>query len=136
MSRESPTLKKGDMIVIENTRNLKKPINEFHKKWEVTKMKISFGAVATPTGVAMAQSVSMATAMKTGKETGMATEKQTGKKVTIKYYGTDWKDFENNRLIGIVTEITEEEHIDFDVIKIREQTGGVRYCRRYILENV
>ena len=130
------TLKKGDMIVIENTRNLKKPINEFHKKWEVTEMKISFGAAATPVGVAMAQTLAMATGMATGKETGMATENETGKKIKLKYYGSGSALFENKRLIGIVTEVFSEEHRDFDVIKIREQTGGFRYCRRYILENV
>ena len=64
------------------------------------------------------------------------TEKQTGKQVKLKYYGLNWFQFENKRLIGIVTEITKEEHRDLDVIKIREQTGGFRYCRRYILENV
>ena len=78
----------------------------------------------------------MATWMAKGEATAPATEKQTGKQVKIKYYGSGFKPFENNRLIGIVTEITKEDHRDFDIIKIREQTGGVRYCRRYILENV
>ena len=119
-------LKKGDLIVIENTDCLQKPINQFYKKWET----------ATVMAMAMATAVSTATATVTAMATAMATEKQTGKKVKLKYYATGWKRFENNRLVGIVTEITKEDHRDFDLIRIREQTGGVRYCRRYILENV
>ena len=144
MSRESQTLKKGDLIVIENTDNLIKPINEFHKKWEVTEMKIDFGAAATPAGVAMANAVSMAsmyayTAGPTAcvsPATATATERQTGKQVKLKYYGLGFKPFENRRLVGIVTEILKEERPDLDFIKVREQKGGFRYCRRYILENV
>ena len=120
MSRESQTLKKGDLIVIENTDNLIKPINEFHKKWE---------ASTTPSKTAP-------TAMRTAPATATATERQTGKQVKLKYYGLGFKPFENRRLVGIVTEILKEEHRDLDVIKIREQTGGSRYWRRYILENV
>jgi hypothetical protein len=62
-----------------------------------------------------------------------ATEKETGKQIKLKYYGHSWKPFE--QIVGIVTEITPEEHPDFDVIKIREQTGSVRYCRRFIVES-
>ena len=115
------TLKTGDLIVIDNTDKLQKPIEQFHQKWETT-----------------AESLAMAMVMATvtHRVTVMATEKQTGKKIKLKYYGTGWKDFENKRLIGIVTEITKEDHRDFDIIKVREQTGGSRYCRRYILENV
>jgi hypothetical protein len=119
------TLKTGDLIAIENTDNLKKPINEFHKKWAAT-VTVTL-ATATATAMETETAMAMATAM---------TEKQTGKKLKLKYYGTRWKPFEDNRLVGIVTEIVKEEHPDLDVIKIREQTGGVRYCRRYILENV
>lgn len=121
MSRESPTLKKGDLIVIENTNCLQKPINQFRKKWTAT---------------AMAHATSMTTRMvpATAMETALVNE--TGKQVKIKYRGSDWKTFENNRLVGIVTEVFSEEHADLDVIRIREQTGGSRYCRRYILENV
>ena len=98
----------------------------------------------------MAMETVIATEMATAMETAMAkvpplapwldpplaTEKQTGKKVKLKYCGSRSKPFENNRLVGIVTEITKEDQRDFDLIKIREQTGGVRYCRRYILENI
>lgn len=111
-------LNTGDLIVIENTNKLSEFISQFYKKW------------ATSNEAAMAMMTGMATAPVTAKE------KQTGKKVELKYRGSGWKQFENKRLIGIVTEIMEEEHPDFDVIKIREQTGGVRYCRRYILEKL
>ena len=131
MSRESPTLKKGDLIVIENTDNLRKSINEFYKKWEMVRrtatsmaLDAQFASAATATVIRMATSATT------------VTENETGKQVKIKYHGLGWKPFETKRLIGIVTEITKEEHRDLDVIKIREQTGGSRYCRRYILENV
>ena len=121
-------LKKGDLIMIDNTDCLQKPINQFHKKWEM----------AIPP--AMAHATAMVTAMVPPSAPVMvvetATENETGKKVKLKYRGLVWKRFENNRLIGIVTEVFSEEHRDFDVIKIREQTGGIRCCRRYILENV
>ena len=125
------TLKKGDMIVIENTDNLKKSINEFSKKWAT--------APKTLLTTAMATEMAMATAPVRGQMATPAatvTEKQTGKQVKLKYYGLNWFQFENKRLIGIVTEITKEEHPDLDIIKVREQKGGFRYCRRYILENV
>lgn len=109
------TLKKGDLIAIENTDKLSEPIEQFHKKW----------ATAAATYAAVPRQMA-----------ATATENETGKQVKLKYYGSGWKDFENNRLIGIVTEIMEEEHRDFDFIKVREQAGGFRYCRRYILENV
>ena len=124
MSRESPTLKKGDMIVIEDARNLKKPIVQFYKKWGM--LPSPSPATGTPTVTRTVTTTAMET----------ATENETGKKVKLKYRGSDWKPFENNRLIGIVTGVFSEELRDFDVIKVREQTGGVRYCRRYILENV
>ena len=125
-------LNTGDLIVIENTDNLKKPINEFRKKWTAPAM-VSAPATAMATATpwsAMTTRMVTTTAMET------ANENETGKKVNLKYRGSDWKTFENNRLVGIVTEVFSEEHRDLDVIKIREQTGGSRYCRRYILENV
>jgi len=39
-----------------------------------------------------------------------------------------------DQIAGIVTEIHEEFHPDFDMIKIVQQSGGVRYCYRYVLE--
>ena len=129
------TLKAGDLIVIENTDNLKKSINEFSKKWATPAKTLLTTAMATE----MATTTEMAVAAVRGQMAAPAatvTEKQTGKQVKLKYYGLNWFQFENKRLIGIVTEITKEEHPDLDVIKVREQTGGVRYCRRYILENV
>ena len=39
-----------------------------------------------------------------------------------------------DQIAGIVTEIHEEFHPDFDMIKIVQQSGGVRYCYRFILE--
>ena len=39
-----------------------------------------------------------------------------------------------DQMTGIVTEIHEEFHPDFDMIKIVQQSGGVRYCYRFILE--
>ena len=92
------TLKTGDLIVIDNTDKLQKPIEQFHKKWGPAPV------LAAPAMVEM--------------EMGLAYS------------------IENKRLIGIVTEIMEEDHRDFDIIKVREQTGGFRYCRRYILENI
>ena len=41
-----------------------------------------------------------------------------------------------DQMTGIVTEIHEEFHPDFDMIKIVQQSGGVRYCYRYVLETV
>ena len=125
------TLKTGDLIVIEDTDKLSETINEFRKKWTATAMATPPLATRTATSwSAMTTRMVTTTAMET------ANENETGKKVNLKYRGSDWKTFENNRLVGIVTEILKEEHGDLDVIKIREQTGGSRYCRRYILENV
>ena len=41
-----------------------------------------------------------------------------------------------DQMTGIVTEIYEEFHPDFDMIKIVQQSGGVRYCYRRVLETV
>ena len=41
-----------------------------------------------------------------------------------------------DQMTGIVTEINEEFHPDFDMIKIVQQSGGVRYCYRRVLETV
>ena len=131
------TLKTGDLIVIDNTDKLQKSINEFSKKWATAPKTLLTTAMATE--MATTTEMAMATAAVRGQMAAppaTVTEKQTGKQVKIKYHGLDWEQFENKRLIGIVTEITKEEHRDLDVIKIREQTGGSRYCRRYILENV
>lgn len=121
------TLKAGDLIVIENTDKLSESISQFYKKWETA---MATGMPLSPRASSSAVGLMAFTATET------VIEKQTGKQVKLKYRGLGWKPFENKRLIGIVTEITEEEHRDFDMIKIREQTGGFRYCRRCILENV
>jgi hypothetical protein len=116
----------GDLVVIQDKQKLRDSIHSFRGKW-VTEMAMGTAMVTPAT-------MGMATAMSTVTVTEMVTEKQTGKQIKLKYYGHTWKPFD--RIIGIVTGITPEEHPDFDVIKIREQTGGVRYFRRFILENV
>jgi hypothetical protein len=124
----------GSLVVIQDKQKFCDSLRSFHAKWAMM-------ALATATGMATETAIEMATAMATATgtatvtvmATAMGTEKETGNEYKLKYYGRSWKQF--NQIVGIVTEITPEEHPDFDVIKIREQTGGVRYCRRFILEN-
>ena len=128
-------LKTGDLIVIENTDKLNEPVEQLSQKWApftATEM-VTPAMVTTPTGMKTGMATEMVMATLT---TRTVTEKQTGKKIKLKYLGSDWKTLENNRLIGIVTQVFSEDHRDLDFIKVREQTGGVRYCRRYILENI
>ena len=120
------TLKTGDRIAIEDADKLHNSVQSFYKKWSTEKSI----AMATWTFKTQGSVIEVSKGLNSH-----AIEKQTGELVKLKYHGTHWKPFENKRLIGIVTEILKEGHGDFDVIKIREQTGGVRYFRRYILEN-
>jgi hypothetical protein len=135
----------GDLVVIQDKQKFRDSLRSFHNKW----------TMATAMGMAMAtkmlgqenrrmlvprptpesktrEATAMAMEMAMGMGMAAVTEKETGKHIKLKYYGHGWKPFD--QIVGIVTEITPEEHPDFDVIKIREQTGGVRYCRRFIIE--
>jgi len=76
------TLKKGDMIVIENTDNLKKSINEFYMKWEMVRrtatsmaLDAQFASAATATVIRMATSATT------------VTKNEADKQEKIKYYG-------------------------------------------------
>ena len=148
MSRESQTLKKGDLIAVTNVQHLLKANIDFHKKWVITTHGV---------GTSMASGIHTRAAfdaydqhlpdvcmfamhLEDGMDNWLATNVKSGKKqplerVPVRYNPWHHKKL-GNKLVGIVTEIFSEEHPDLDIIKVREQKGGFRYCRRYILENV
>ena len=119
----SNKLEVGGLVVIQSSSKLKEPFRSFHIKWEVPAPDLAtWHFWMAPT---MATAISTASYM-------IINERQTGEKIALKYYSTKWKPVD--RIVGVVTEILRERHRDFDVIKIREQSGKVKYCRRYIVE--
>jgi urocanate hydratase len=122
----------GSLVVVQDKQKFRDSLRSFHNKW--TMATVTGTVTGTVTAMGMATATSTATVMATGAAySPTVMEKEIKKQIKLKYYGHGWKPFD--QIVGIVTEITPEEHPDFDVIKIREQTGGVRYCRRFILEN-
>ena len=119
----------GDLIIIDDLEKFKKSVDSFHDKWSppsaVSTMAL---AMATPRATAM-EMVTPVTVMV------VATERKTNKKYKLKYYGWNFKLLENKRLVGLIAEIIKEEHKDFDIFKISEPSGQVRYCRRFVIEN-
>ena len=122
----SKNIEVGDLIVIQDLNKFDDSVRSFRGKW----LSVSPTAAAMATGAVKAAGT--ATEMVKAWASAAVTEKETDKQIKLEYYGYAWKDF--NQIFGIVTDITPEEHPDFDVLKIREQDGGVRYCRRYIVE--
>ena len=148
MSRESQTLKKGDLIAVTNVQHLLKANSDFHKKWVITTHGVGTSmASGIHTRAAfdaydqhLPDQCMFAMHLEDGMDNWLATNVKSGKKqplerVPVRYNPWHHKKLEN-KLVGIVTEIFSEEHPDLDIIKVREQKGGFRYCRRYILENV
>ena len=142
------TLKKGDLIAVTNVQHLLKANSDFHKKWVITThgvgTKMASGMHTRAAFDAYNQSLPdvcmLAVHLEYGMDNWLATNTQSVKKqplerVSVRYNPWHHKKLEN-KLVGIVTEIFSEEHPELDVIKVREQNGGFRYCRRYILENV
>ena len=142
------TLKKGDLIAVTNVQHLLKANSDFHKKWVITTHGVGTSmASGIHTRVAfdgydqyLPDECMLAMHLEDGMDNWLATNTQSGKKqplerVSVRYNPWHHKKLEN-KLVGIVTEIFSEEHPELDIIKVREQNGGYRYCRRYILENV
>lgn len=126
----------GQLVVIQDKQKFRDSVSLLCNKWVSEPPRASATLYGAALWFAPPFGAITATALVTGSNMyskSMAIERGTGNQVKLKYYGDSWKPFK--QIVGIVTEIIREGHCDLDVVKVRQQKGGVRYFRRFILEN-
>lgn len=133
-------IKKSDLIIFRNEHHLSaasplfKAGLEMSMKWGLRRPMrqkeepSSFASNALPTKIVLPHKGMQLLVTKQLQETDFTGEWVSPLKVRGHTYARV------DQMTGIVTEIHEEFHPDFDMIKIVQQSGGVRYCYRFILE--
>ena len=138
-------IKKSDLIIFRNEHRVpaQKPLfkagQEMMYRWGLRRPMPqkeeppSFASNHLPTKIVRPHKGMQLLVNKRLQETGFTVERDRNPR-PLKVRGHTYANVD--QMTGIVTEIHEEFHPDFDMIKIVQQSGGVRYCYRYVLETV
>lgn len=122
------SVKKGDLIIIEDCEvDLQKSIDDFYYCWQLCP------SMANSTITLSLRERSVVSLKRTTTPVIMDNRK-INYKIKLKYYGTEWVNFTNNRINAIVTEIIFDNHLELDLIKMIETDGTVRFFRRTFIE--